>query len=119
MKLDTGKRGLGMFFKSWQVAALHAVRDSSEGATSATVWRQVFEKTGISRASVTNFLEHMTREGILEKWEETGRGGFHGVYKLCLSESQLREHLTQKVLQKLLREFPEETRNTIKTLKTE
>jgi len=66
---------------------------------------------------VINFLEELAREGILERWEETGKGGHRGVYRLSLSESQLREHLIQKVLRKLLQEFPEETRNAVKTLK--
>jgi len=68
--------------------------------------------------SVINFLEQLAMEGILEKWEKPGRGGLHGVYRLSLSESQFREHLTMKVLWKLLHEFPEETRNTIKSIET-
>jgi len=66
---------------------------------------------------VINFLEQLARGGILEKWEKPGRGGFYGVYRLSLSESKLIEHLTEKVLWKLLQEFPEETRNTVKTLR--
>jgi len=86
------------------------------GTNSATVRRKAYGKTEISRANVINFLEQLAREGILERWEETGKGGHRGVYRLNLSESQLREHLTLKVLRKLLEEFPEETRNTVKTL---
>jgi len=41
MKIDTGKNGLEVFFKPWQVAALQVVREALNGATSATVWRQV------------------------------------------------------------------------------
>jgi len=80
------------------------------------VWRQIHGETGISRASIISFLEQLAREGILERWEETGKGGHRGVYRLGLSESQLREHLTLKVLRKLLQEFLEETRNAVKTL---
>jgi len=118
MKVDTGTHELEMFFKPWQVAALHAVMDNAERATSATVWRRVLEETRISRANIISFLEQLAREGILERWEETGKGGHRGVYRLSLSEPQLREHLTLKVLRKLLQEFPEETRNTVKTLQT-
>ena len=49
-----------------------------------------------------SFLEQMTREGILKRWDKTGKGGHRGVYRLSLSEPQLREHLAQKVLRKLL-----------------
>ena len=117
MKIDTDKSGLEMFFKPWQVAALKAVREHPEGATSAIVWRRVLEETRISRASIISFLEQLAREGILERWEETGKGGHRGVYRLSLSESQLRVQLILKVLRKLLQEFPEETRNAIKTLR--
>jgi len=59
-------------------------------------------RPGNSRASVISFLEQMTREGILKRWDKTGKGGHRGVYRLSLSEPQLREHLAQKVLRKLL-----------------
>jgi len=108
---------LEVFFKPWQVWALKALRDHPEGATSAIVWRQVLEKTKISRASVINFLEEMSEAGFFERWERTGKGGHRGVYRLSLSETQRIEYLAQVILQKLLQEFPNETRNTIKTLR--
>jgi len=63
------------------------------GANPTTARRKAYGKTGISRASTIDFLEQLAREGILEKWGKSGRGGFHGIYRLSLSETQLREHL--------------------------
>jgi len=112
MGFDIGKRGLEMFFRPWHVVALKVVRDSPNGATPATVWKQVHQETKISRASVLSFLERLAEEGTLERWEETGRGGYPDVYRLSLSETLLREHLAERILRKI-QEFPETIKNVL------
>ena len=104
-----------MFFKPYQVEALHVLwRHGSEGANSKTVWDEVNEKELISRASIINSLNAMVDEGILSYTEKTGKGGHHRVYRLDLTESKLKEHLAKVFIDKLLAEYPEETRKAIK-----
>jgi len=121
LSLETDKHGLEMFFKPWQVEALRVLWSQSEGANSATVWKEVNNITQISRASIINYLNDMVDEEILNYTEVSGKGGYHRVYQLDLSESQLREHLAKLFLAKLIKEYPEATkkdhkRNAVKPL---
>ena len=109
-----------MFFKPYQVEALHVVwKHGSEGANSKTVWDEVNEALTepMSRASIINSLNAMVDEGILSYTEKTGKGGHHRVYRLPRTEPQLKEHLAQRVLEKLVTEYPIETRKAINALK--
>jgi predicted transcriptional regulator len=104
-----------MFFKPYQVEALHVLwKHGPEGANSKTVWDEVNEKEQISRASVINSLSAMVDEGILGYTEKTGKGGHHRVYRLDLTESELKQHLAKVFIDKLLAEYPMETRNVLK-----
>ncbi len=83
LSLETNKQGLEMFFKPYQVEALHVLwRHGSEGANSKTVWDEVNEKEPISRASIINSLNAMVNEDILGYTEKTGKGGHQRVYRL-------------------------------------
>ena len=106
-----------MFFKPYQVEALHVLwKHGSEGANSKTVWDEVNEvlKEPMSRASIINSLNAMVDEDILSYTEKTGKGGHQRVYRLDLTESELKEHLAKVFIDKLLAEYPTETRKTIK-----
>lgn len=117
LSLETDKQGFEMFFKPWQIEALRVLWSHSEGANSATVWKQVNENTLISRASIINYLNDMVDEGILNYTEVSGKGGYHRVYQLDLTETQLREHLVKLFTAKLLKEYPEATKKTLKEMR--
>ena len=89
--MDLQKEGLLMFFKPWQLICLQTLWNSNEGLSSKEVWESV--KDMISRASVINFLDEMTRNGLLIKDKMYGRGGFHGVYKAIYDEQRTREYI--------------------------
>lgn len=106
-----------MFFKPYQVEALRILwKHQSTGANSATVWNEVNEilKEPMSRASIINSLNTMVDDGILSYIEKTGKGGHHRVYSLDLTEAELKEHLAKVFIDKLLAEYPMETRNVLK-----
>jgi predicted transcriptional regulator len=104
-----------MFFKPYQVKALQVLwRHGSAGANSRTVWNEVNEKELISRASIINSLNAMVDEDILSYTEKTGKGGHQRVYRLDLTEAELKQHLAKVFIDKLLAEYPEETRKAIK-----
>ncbi len=90
-KMDLEPEGLLMFFKPWQIKCMNALWSNSEGKSSRYVWEVV--KDEISRASVINFLEEMTRNGLLSKNEITGKGGHRGIYKPVYDEQGTREYL--------------------------
>jgi hypothetical protein len=119
LSIDLGKSGLEMFFKPYQVEALHVLQNrGSEGANSRIVWNTVNETlpSPISRASIINSLNMMVDEGVLSFIERTGKGGHHRVYKLGMSESELKEYLARIVINKLMNEYPEEAKKAASRL---
>lgn len=58
----------------------------------------------------------MVDEGILSFTERTGKGGHHRVYRLDMSESGLKEYLARIVIDKLMAEYPEESKRAAYTL---
>ncbi len=117
--IDTGKIGLEMFFKPYQVEALRVLQfRGEEGANSRIVWNTVNEtlSSPISRASIINSLNMMVDEEVLSYTERTGKGGYHRVYKLDMSWSELKEYLARMVICKLMVEYPEETKRVASKL---
>ena len=57
--------------RPWHKEALRAVKNNPQGATPATIWRQIQGKTKPSKASVISLLNRLAQENILEKQEET------------------------------------------------
>ena len=119
LSIDTGKNGLEMFFKSYQVEALRVLQSrGEEGANSRIVWNTVNETLPslISRASIINSLNMMVDEGVLSFTERTGKGGHHRVYRLDMTWSELKEYLARIVIDKLIGEYPEETKKAASKL---
>ena len=117
--IDTGKTGLEMFFKPYQVEALRVLRNrGSEGANSRIVWNTVNETlpSPISRASIINSLNMMVDEGVLRFTERTGKGGHQRVYRLDMTWSELKEYLARIVIDKLMVEYPEEAKKAASKL---
>ena len=117
---DASKSGLGTILRDYQESALRYLwRLGGQGAGSRDVWVQVNQELGgrtISRASVINFLDSMTDEGILTFTETTGKGGYRRIYMFKYDEAGFKEHIARVVIRNLLRDFPEETRRALKDL---
>ena len=120
LKFDPESRGLSKVFKDYQQEALRAVWQCEEGAISREVWQHVNGNLdgggSISRASIINFLNDMVDEGVLDYHEESGKGGFHRVYKPRMDESELKRYIAETVLASLMRDFPNETNEAIKAI---
>jgi hypothetical protein len=71
----------------------------------------------ISRASIINFLNAMVDEGVLDCDEETGKGGYHRVYRPKLDESSFKRYLATVMISSLMKDYPEETKEVIKSIK--
>jgi len=121
LKFDPSREGLSKVLKDYQELAMRFVWGSDSGATSKEVWLGVnkgLEGRTVSRASVINFLNAMVDEGVLGYEEESGKGGYHRVYKLGLDEAGFRKHIARTVILSLMRDFPEETREVVEPIKS-
>ncbi len=111
--------GLSNVFRDYQEEALRLVwTKGSEGMISREVWSQVNQNLDgktISRASIINFLNRLVDEGVLDFDERTGKGGYHRVYRPRLDENEFKKYLAETVISSLMKDFPKETKEVIKT----
>ena len=113
LSLDSEKQGLAMLFKDWQGESLRYLWSiQPEGANSRAVWLNVNESLegSISRASIINYLNDMVDEELLTYTEKTGKGGHHRVYRIAFNEPEFKAHIAGRIISKLLREYPQETK---------
>ncbi len=113
-------KGLAKVFRDYQEEAMKFIWEvGDQGAKSKETWIRINERLvgkTISRASIINFLNAMVDEGVFDYHEETGKGGYHRVYKPKLDEAPFKEHLAQVMISSLMKDFPAETREVIKSL---
>lgn len=74
------------------------------------------ENRSVSRASIINFLNSMVDTNILNYKEKTTKGGVKRVYFPRLDEKAFRLLISRTVIQNLLRDFPDETRQALNDL---
>ena len=113
--------GLSKIFKDYQEEAVKFIWEVGDrGAISREVWAKVNERLvgkTISRASIINFLNAMVDEGVLDYDERTGKGGYHRVYRPKLDESSFKRYLAQVTISSLMKDYPEETKEVIRSIK--
>jgi hypothetical protein len=101
LQMNITQEGLQTFFKEYQVKALQALWESSEGMSSRDVWEAVGADS-ISRASIINFLNDCVEENDLLNVEYiTGKGGHRGIYKPKRNEAETKEYLKKSFREKL------------------
>ena len=114
--MKASQEDLAMFFKDWQILALHHLWNiSPAGANSRTVWTNVNKclPGSISRTSIIIFLNHMVDEALLTYTETTSIGGRQRVYYMKHNETELKQHIAGRIITKLLKEYPQETRKAL------
>jgi len=119
LRLNLGNERLAMIFKNWQIESIrYLLRIQPEGANSRAVWTNVNNsfKGSISRASIINFLNNMVDEGLLVYEDATGKGGHHRVYRIRFTEQEFKTQIVARVISKLLKEYPQETRKVLKVI---
>ncbi len=119
--IDTANKGLAMVLKDYQEEALRLIwSKEGEGSSSRDVWSQVNKRLkgerSISRASIINFLNAMVDEGVLDYIEITGKGGHRRIYSTKLDEEAYKRYIAETVLNNLMRDFPEETKEAIEAI---
>jgi predicted transcriptional regulator len=120
LEIDASQQGLRMFLRDWQEEAMTVLWDNSQKEyISREVFNQVNQRLSsgsISRASIINFLADMVEKGVLSMTETTGKGGHRGVYSSNMDESGFKKFVVERAIEALMRNFPEETRQTIEKL---
>jgi len=122
LTFDPTGEGMAKVLRDYQIEALRLVwGKGDDGAISKEVWHHTNKVLKgirtISRASIINFLNAMVDEGVLNYREETCKGGYRRVYSPKLDESEFKKHIAKMVITSLIRDFPEETNETLKELK--
>ncbi len=115
---ETGGEGLRKVLRDYEEEALRYVWSlEGGGAGSREVWTHVngaLKGTRtVSRASIISFLNHMAEQGVLDYTEVTGKGGRRRIYRARLDEGGFRKAVVRAVMDSLLRDFPQETMETI------
>lgn len=116
---DPAGEGLRKVFRDYQEEALRYVWESGEGVSSRQVWLRVNKALGfktISRASIINYLNDMVDEGVLKYAETTGKGGIRRIYSPNLDERAFKKYVARTLIESLMRDFPDETRDVIREL---
>lgn len=122
LAFDPAGEGLAKVLRDYQIEALKLVwNNGEEGVNSREAWQHANKELvgirTISRASIINFLEAMVDEGVLNYKEETCQGGYRRIYSPKLDESGFKKHIAKTVVQSLMKDFPEETNETLKELR--
>jgi len=117
---ETFRDGLRTVWNEYQLIAMQYLwgLEEGEGAGSGKIWVAVNKvlkkrKKSISRASVIFFMNDMVDYGVLKFRDRTGKGGHHRIYVPAFDETGFKEYLATKIIDKLMEEFPEETRSAI------
>ncbi|MBN2335299.1 hypothetical protein JXL21_07030 [Candidatus Bathyarchaeota archaeon] len=106
--------------RDYQIEALKLVwRHNGNGLTSREVYEAVNERLNggrsVSRASIINFLNAMCDDSVLDYEEETCKGGMRRKYKKGMDEAAFKTYVASTVLKSLMKDFPEQTVEAIKT----
>ena len=120
-KFDTSKPGLRKTLREYEELTLrHIWYVGEEGAASGSTWKTVNIQLGpgnsISRASVIFALNRFVDQGVLGWRDATGKGGHHKIYYPLMDEKGFKVYVARTVIQSLMRDFPEETREVIREL---
>jgi predicted transcriptional regulator len=118
--IDPSKDGLEKVLRDYQIEALGHIWTHDEGGlTSREVYEAVNERLdggrSVSRASIINFLNAMCDEGVLDFEEETCKGGMRRRYSKGMDEAAFKTYVASTVIGSLMRDFPEQTVEAIKS----
>lgn len=92
-------------FKPWELKVMNYLWAAKKPVSSWLVWDMLqgsdMKARGrdrpVSRASAINFLERLTDAGILKNTPKSGKGGYHGLYTITVTPTQLYDQLAHAV----------------------
>ena len=116
---DPSQPGLSKVLREHEELAIRYFWDvKAESVGSKDIWIYVNERLGegrtISRATIINFLKAMDEEGVLESRKVGGKGGYRPSYKAKMDENGFVKYIVRTIINSLIRDFPQETREVLK-----
>jgi len=118
---NPAKDDLEKVFRDYQEETMKVLWERGDrGATTKDAWIAVNDRLigkTISRASIILFLNKMVDEGILDYVERTGKGGIHKLYKPKFNQSSFIKHIVRRIFSSLMKDYPKETLEIIKSYK--
>lgn len=111
---DSSKKGLETVMRDYQAMAMRFLWErGEEGSNSRDACvhvNKILQDRGESksRASIIFFLNDMVDDGFVKYRERSGKGGYHRVYIPIYDEAGFKELIARRVMEKLLKEFPDE-----------
>ena len=119
-KFDPSQHGLRKTLREYEELALRYLWEiGEEGASSGLIWKEVNEKLkpsgSISRASVIFLMNRFVDQGVLGFRDATGKGGHRKIYYPLMYEEGYVKYISKKMVESLMRDFPEETKEVIQT----
>jgi len=85
LRFDPSKEGILSILKPWQIVVMHHLWNTQKPLTSRETQlylKEIGGEAARSIAPITNFLNHMVDEGLLDYVVERCKGGYHRVYAL-------------------------------------
>jgi predicted transcriptional regulator len=121
-KFDPSKDGLRKTLREYEELVLRYMWSvGEEGTGSGKAWMMANERLGtektISRASVIFFLNRMVDQGVLGFRDATGKGGHHRIYYPLMDEDGYKKYVLKTIIESMMRDFPEVTRETLSELR--
>ena len=105
-KFDSTEHGLLTVFFDYEIESLRYLGSlKGEYASSREVWTHVNGIQTISRASIINSLNRMSRIGVLKYKEITGKGGHRGLYSPAMNENELKKHIADELIESIRKNF--------------
>jgi len=117
-KFDPSRTGFRKVLKEYEELELRFLWSvGDEGAGSRAVMEAVNERLGAgesrSRAAVILSLNKLVDWGVMGFREGTGRGGHQRIYYPLMDEVGFQSYLLKKMVESMMRDFPEETREVL------
>ena len=121
-KFDPSQNGLRKTLREYEELVLRYMWSvGEEGTGSGKAWMMANERLGtektISRASVIFFLNRMVDQGVLGFRDATGKGGHHRIYYPLMDEDGYKKYVLKTIIESMMRDFPEVTRETLSELR--
>jgi len=94
----------------YKIQIIRLFFDDPSNKTSREVWNHLIETMDQppSRASVINYMNELCEAGYLKFLEETGKGGYHRLYYLDMSNDEFTDKIykdTQEQLDNLIKQM--------------
>ena len=121
---DAFQPGFRKMLREHEEVALRFFWDEkAENVSSGDVLLYVNKKLeggkSISRTTISNFLQDMADEGVLNPRRVSGKGGHYNIYTQKLNEKEYIKQVIRTLFDSLMRDFPEETKEILRDMISE